>query len=61
MGASFRNLGEILAFEKLLGERRRAVHARSRIGQTARDFADADGRISPEAMAAGLGGAFMLR
>jgi transaldolase len=78
----------IVVLEKLLEERRRALHKQARVGQTAHEFfriydldgdgfitreewsgstavfaaldADSDGRISPEELAAGLGGAFML-
>jgi len=79
----------ILALEKLLEERRRAIQTRTRVGQAAREFfkiydldgdgfitreewsgssevfaaldRNSDGRITPEEMAQGLGGAFMLR
>jgi len=79
----------ILALEKLIEERRRAVKTRTRVGQAAREFfqiydldgdgfitreewsgssevfaaldRNSDGRITPEEMAQGLGGAFMLR
>lgn len=78
----------ILALEKLLEERYRALHRKTRVGAAAHEFFKAfdldgdgfitreewggsdavfdaldinhDGRISPEEMAAGLGGAFVL-
>ena len=79
----------ILALEKLLEERYRAMQHKTRAGAAAREFfslydldgdgsitreewggtqavfaaldTDGDGKVSPEEMAAGLGGAFMLR
>jgi transaldolase len=78
----------IVALEKLLDERYRAIKTKARAGQHARDFfqlfdldgdglitreewggsaavfdaldSDRDGKLTPEEMAAGLGGAYML-
>jgi transaldolase len=78
----------IVVLEKLLEERRLALHKQARVGQAAHEFfriydldgdgfitreewsgatavfaaldVDSDGRISPEELAAGLGGAFVL-
>jgi len=55
----------ITALEKLLGERYRATQGKARAGQAAHEFfrafdLDADGKITPQEMAAGLGAAFVL-
>ncbi len=55
----------IAALEKLLGERYRALGNKARAGESARNFfkifdLDGDGKVTPEEMAAGLGGAYVL-